>query len=149
MLKRLAAMLQAPARTERPAMCYKLAACVVLVEAASIDHDFTEEEQAHVLRVMQERFGLNAEEAAELMEASHDARAESSDLWKFTNQINQALSHPEKLALVEEVWRIFYSDGHLSAHEDHLAHKLLSLLNINHPQLIAAKMKVLAEIRGA
>lgn len=148
MLKRLANLLQAPATSTRPTLSYKLAACVLLIEAASADDEFTEEERRHVLKVMQERFDLQPDEAQELLDASHMVHRDSNDLWRFTNEINQSFAHNEKLSLVEEVWRIFYSDGHLSAHEDHLAHKLLGLLNINHPQLIAAKMKVLKELRG-
>ena len=44
--------------------------------------------------------------------------------------------------------RIFYSDKHLDGHEDHLAAKLRNLLNLSHPVMIEAKMRVLAEIRG-
>lgn len=150
MLSRLTQFLAGtPSDTPRPAICYRLATCVLLIEAASADNDFTEEEKAHIVETMKRRFGLTDEEAAELLEASHHAREASSDLWRFTNQINQSFSVAEKINVVEEAWRIFYSDGHLGGEEDHLAHRLATLLNLNHPQLIEAKLKVLREIRGA
>jgi len=40
------------------------------------------------------------------------------------------------------VWKVIYADGKLDKHEDHLAHKLSSLLKLNHKQLIDAKLKV-------
>lgn len=149
MLSRLTQFLVgAQTDTPRPSICYRLATCVVLIEAASADREFTDAEQAHIVDAMKRRFALTEEEAAELLEGAHHARETSSDLWRFTNQINQNFSVAEKIGLVEEAWRIFYSDGHLGGEEDHLAHQLGTLLNLNHPQLIQAKMKVLQEIRG-
>jgi len=127
----------------------RIAACVVLLEAARADEDFTNEEQAHVLAVLRERFELSPEEAAELLEESTQHREASSDLWRFTNEINQAFTPKEKQCMMEEVWRLFYSDGELGAHEDGLAHQLRNLLNLNHPQMIRAKLKVLEEMRDS
>ncbi|MFM1918461.1 MAG: hypothetical protein RLZZ303_95 [Candidatus Hydrogenedentota bacterium] len=149
MLNRLTQFLVgAPASAPRPAICYRLATCVLLIEAASADDDFTEDEQKHIVETMKRRFALTDEEAEELLEAAHHAREASSDLWRFTNQINQSFSVAEKINVVEEAWRIFYTDGHLGGEEDHLAHRFGTLLNLNHPQLIEAKLKVLREIRG-
>ncbi|MCP4642028.1 MAG: hypothetical protein GY851_16415, partial [bacterium] len=51
--------------------------------------------------------------------------------------------------IIEEVWRVIFADGRLDGHEDYLVHKLARLLNLNHPQLIAAKVKVMEESKGA
>ena len=97
---------------------------------------------------MRGRFDLSAEEATDLLDEAIDARDNSTDLFRFTREINEAYSPEEKLVILEEVWRIFYSDGTLDGHEDHLAHKLRDLLNLNQKQLIDVKMRVLKEIRG-
>ncbi len=150
MLKRLAEFLGANDNAAtRPSICYRLATCVILIEAARADNEFTQEERARIIDVMKHRFALTDEESIELLEASESAREHSLDLFRFTNQINESFSLAEKLSLVEEVWRIFYSDGYLDGHEDHLAHKLGLLLRLNHPQLIDVKMRVLTEVRGA
>jgi uncharacterized tellurite resistance protein B-like protein len=44
---------------------------------------------------------------------------------------------------------VIYADGSLTAHEDHIAHKLARLLNLTHPELIQAKVQVLDELRNA
>ena len=82
------------------------------------------------------------------MKTAAEAREESSGLYRFTREINDAYSVEEKVQIVEEVWRIFYSDNELDGHEDHLARQLRNLLNLNHPTMIDAKMRVLAEVRG-
>lgn len=125
-----------------------LATCVVLLEAARIDSEFTDAERGRIVESMRLRFDLSAEEASDLLDEAMDARDKSTDLWRFTHEINEAYSTAEKLEILGEVWRIFYSDGTLDGHEDHLAHKLRDLLNLNQKQLIDVKMKVLKEIRG-
>ncbi len=150
MLKRFAQLLTPRPQAEGPARGIRdaLATCVVLLEAARIDDAFSDEERRHILDVVRVRFELDEEEAEELLREATDARKESTDLWRFTRAINEAYTPDEKIRIIEEVWRIFYSDGTLDRHEDHLAHKLRALLNLNHPQLIQAKVRVLDEIRG-
>jgi len=125
-----------------------LATCVVLLEAARADEHVSDFEREHILRVMQQRYKLSAEEAEDLLEEAKTVADESTDLWRFTNAINKAYSQEDKVQIMEEVWRIVLSDGELHGLEDHLAHKLRNLLNLNHPQTIEAKMKVLKEVRG-
>ncbi len=124
-----------------------LATCVILLEAAKADEEFTAEERDRIIAGLRRRFSLSQTEAEELIEASEAARDQSYDLWRFTNRINQSCPPAEKIAIIEEVWRVIYADGTLEAHEDYLVHKLAKLLNLNHPQLIDAKLKVSRELR--
>jgi len=125
-----------------------LATCVVLMEAAQIDDEFTGQERAHILETARRRFALPPDEAAALLAEASAARSASNDVWQFTHEINRAFTVADKISIMEDVWRILYSDGSLDGREDHLAHKLQSLLNLNHPQLIGAKLKVLEERRN-
>jgi uncharacterized tellurite resistance protein B-like protein len=125
-----------------------LATCVLLLEAAHADNDFTDSERAHILSVLKDRFRLSADDAEELLAVASAEREGSSDLFQYTRTINEAFSVEEKIQIVEEVWRIFLSDHNLDGHEDHLAKKLRNLLNLNHPTMIEAKVRVLNEIRG-
>jgi uncharacterized tellurite resistance protein B-like protein len=127
----------------------QLATCIILLEVAGADDEFAPEECDHIIKSLCTRFSLSQPEAEELVETSNARRRKSFDLWQFTNQINQACTRDEKMEIIEEVWRVIYADGTLDAHEDYIAHKLAKLFRLNHPQLIAAKMKVLKEVRGA
>lgn len=134
------------AGTERERL--ELATCVLLTEAARVDDDFSLEERQHILNVMKNRFALSDADAEALLAEAIEVREESTDLFRFTTELNAHLSTAEKMQVLEEIWRLFYSDGTLDGHEDHLAHKLRNLLNLNHPQMIETKMRVLTEIRG-
>lgn len=125
----------------------RIAVCVLLMEVAKSDDEFQENEREHIVETLVRRFELAEEDAHELMDMAHERRLASSDLWKFTNAINQRCTPTEKLGIMEEIWRVIYADGTLDAHEDYLAHKFARLLNLNHPQLIETKLRVLDETR--
>ena len=126
----------------------KLATCVVLIEVASADDEFSAEERDHILTALAERFSLSSAEAEELLSVASRKREESVDLWQFTHQINELCKPEEKIEIIEEVWRVICADHAMDGHEDHLAHKLAKLFNLTHRQLIDAKVKVLDEYRG-
>jgi uncharacterized tellurite resistance protein B-like protein len=124
-----------------------VATCVLMLEIAHADKDFSEEERDRIQQVLRERFELSEDEMEDLMEVAAEARRESHDLWRFTNRINEACTPAEKQEIIREIWRVVYSDGHLESHEDHLMHRMATLLNLTHRQLIAQKLAVLEEIR--
>jgi len=121
-----------------------LAVSVVLLETASADDGVSEDERAHVVETLRETFHLDEHEMERLLHVAHRERSHNPDLWRFTNQINQRCSRKQKMQLMEQIWRIIYIDGTLGRHEDQIVHKLGRLLNIDHPELIEAKMKVRA-----
>lgn len=127
----------------------RIAVCVLMLEVARADKEFSGEEREHIVATLCQRFSLSEEDAEELLLASRDTRDASYDLWKFTHQVNEAYTPTEKIRIIEEIWRVIYADGTLNAHEDYLVHKLAKLLNLNHKQLISAKMKVRREMQGA
>lgn len=119
-----------------------LAVSVILLETAGADDGVSDAERGHVAATLRETFHLGAHEMDRLLQLAHQERAQNPDLWRFTNQINQRCSRKQKMQLMEEIWRVIYADGTLGRHEDQIAHKLGRLLNIDHPELIQAKMKV-------
>lgn len=151
MLERLKKFLDEPqgASPIDPGEVVRLATCVVLLEVARIDEEFSDDERERIVAMLQKRYGLSTDEAAELMDSSTASRAASSDLWKFTNQINEHCPHPEKIEIVEEAWRVVVADGGIHGHESHFMRTLGKLLNLTHPELIEAKVKVLEEERSA
>lgn len=134
--------------SERNVISLTLAVCVVLLEIAQADDEFTDEERDHVVETLKVRFSLSTEEAEELILSAEQAREESLDLWRFTNRVNEALDKEQKRKVLMEVWRVIYADGTLDAHEDYLVHKLARLFNLQHSDLIEAKLEVVGEKRG-
>jgi len=138
-------MLYGKAEPEDPKRLVQRAACVLLLEVAHADNLLMENELDEVNETVMKRFRLDAREALDLVEESESVRRDSHDLWQFARIINESLSVGEKLELMEDIWRVIYADGRLQHYEDHLAHKLMDLLRLNHQQFIAAKLKIIAE----
>lgn len=127
----------------------KVATSVILLEAATADSHFSEEEQEKIIQILKSRFQMDDEAVKELIDESRQEREESTDLWYFTNLINENLNNEEKYNLMEEVWEVIYSDGSLDKFENYIAHKLLSMLNIDHSKFIELKMKVKSESQSS
>ena len=127
----------------------KVATSVVLLEAATADSHFSQEEQDKIVEILKSRFQMDDESVKELIDESKQERKESTDLWYFTNLINDNLNNEEKYNLMEEAWEVIYSDGTLDKFENYIAHKLLSMLNLDHSKFIKLKMKVKGETQAS
>ncbi|MDH4099448.1 MAG: TerB family tellurite resistance protein [Nitrospirota bacterium] len=130
-----------------PQLKTHIAAGVLLLEAAHADNQCTEEEMEHVVATLRSKFNLTPEYAEELIQMAHTARDNAMDLWQFTNQVNQQFSAEEKVAILEDVWRIIHLDGQLDKHEDYIARKLANLLHLSHKQFIDAKIKARQQVQ--
>jgi uncharacterized tellurite resistance protein B-like protein len=119
----------------------RIAASVILLEAAHADHECTDEELDHVIETLRSDFNLTRKHAEDLIELAHRERNQAVDLFEFTNHINNEFSKDEKKAVLEAVWRIIHIDGQLEKHEDHFARKLTHLLRLSHEEMIDAKLK--------
>jgi uncharacterized tellurite resistance protein B-like protein len=121
----------------------QVATCVILLETACSDDEFSPKEKKSVVNILRKNFKLSREEVDNLIEFSETAREKSVDMWQFTHVINTHYSLEDKIKVVEQVWQIIYSDNKLNKYEDYLAHKLSKLLNLSHRDLIEAKEKAL------
>lgn len=121
----------------------RVATCALFLEMARIDELFTQEETATILSILRDKYGLSQEHSDALMTAAAEELKNSIDYWQFARLINENYSTEEKIEIIETLWRIVYVDGKLDKYEDHLIHKLSTLLRLSHDQLIHAKLKVL------
>ena len=120
----------------------QIATAAILLEVANSDENFTQIEQEKIAQILRDRFRLSNFVVQELIQTADKTRQESLDLWKFTNLINQDFSRNEKIQIIELVWEVIYLDGKLDKYEDQLVHQLQRLLNLEHKELIEAKLRV-------
>jgi uncharacterized tellurite resistance protein B-like protein len=119
----------------------KVAAAVLLVEAARSDHEFSDTERAAILGAVQTRFGLSVDQARELLALAEAQSHDAHDIYQFTAVINAGFSHDQKVHLVEELWRTAGSDQLIRGNEEHLIRRVADLLHLSHSQFIAAKLR--------
>ena len=127
----------------------RLAACALLLELAHADDEFTEEETQHLASAMRRQYGLDAEQADELIRLAEAERKEAVDLYQFTSLIRDSYSLGQKMVLVEVMWGVVYSDGELSPDEDYLMRKISNLLQIEAGYLSDVRKRVEGSSPGA
>ena len=120
----------------------RIATSVILLEAVTADSNLSEKEDQKVRDLLKEKFDVSDIEVDELINSSKNERQGSTDLWYFTNLINESLNIEEKYNLLEMIWEVIYSDRTLDRFENYIAHKLLNLLNLDHTRFIDIKLKV-------
>jgi len=120
----------------------QIATCIILLEVAKSDDEFSSIEKTTVTALLRKQFKLSPDAAEELIEIANQKRDKSIDLWQFTNLINKNYTKQEKIKIVEAVWKVIYADKKLDKYEDHFVHKLAKLLQLKHHELIDAKLKV-------
>ena len=125
----------------------RIAASVILLEAAHADHECTDDELDHVIETLSSDFDLSRNHVEDLLELAHRKRSQAVDLFEFTNHINNEFSLGEKRAVLEAAWRIIFIDGKLEKHEDHFVRKLTHLLRLSHKEMIEAKLKAREQIQ--
>ncbi len=121
----------------------QVATCVILLEVAKFDFDFSSIEKETTKAILKHEFSIPEDAIEDLMKKSEEKREDSVDLWEYTNVINQTFSREEKIKIIEAAWKIIYADEKLDKYEDHYVHVLADLLRLRHDELIDAKLKVL------
>ncbi len=121
----------------------RIATAVILLEVANSDDEFSDAERDTVVSILKDSFRLSDEEVTELLAVSNEEREGSVDMWHFANIINENYTDSEKFRVMEKIWRVIYADGRLDKYEDHIVHKLATILHIPHSRMIEAKLKYL------
>ena len=125
-----------------------IALCVLLIEAAHVDGECSDEEMAHVIDTLNDKCGVSRHDIDELIEKAYQKKKDAIDLFTFTRYLNQNYSKEEKLKVMESVWRVIHIDGRLEGHEDHFAHKLANLLRLTQKELIDAKISARQQLKS-
>ncbi len=124
----------------------RLAACALLLELAWADDEFTEDERQHLESAIRRHYGLDQDQAGELIRMAEQARRSATDLYQFTRLIREQYSLGQKMVLAEIMWGLVFSDGDLSSREDYLMRKLSGLLDLEMTYLSAARTRAKGEL---
>ena len=121
---------------------YQVASSALLVEIAKADGDFSKDERKRIIDLMKNDFELDDECVSELLELSEKKVKDSVSIYEFSSVINESFTQQEKLELIKNLWRIIYEDGKLDSHEDRLIKIIGSTMNLEHKDVIGAKLFV-------
>jgi len=118
----------------------QIATCAVLLEIANADEEFTSEEKAKVIKIMQKTFNISEDYIHELIELAEKKIENSISVYEFTDSINNYFTQDEKFEMLINLWKLIYIDDTLDKHEDHLAKRIGNNFNFSHKQIMDAKL---------
>ena len=122
-----------------------LATAVMLVEVMRAGSGVRPGERAAVLAALRDKFALDPDEADRLTELALATAQQSSDLFGFTSRINDHFDMPQKLRMIEHMWRVAYADGHLGDLERHLLWRVADLLHVPQGAYVHARIRARRE----
>jgi uncharacterized tellurite resistance protein B-like protein len=118
-----------------------LAVAALLVEVLRADFDVSAQERRQVLESIRTTLALDEAGCEEILALAEQQVDRAHDLHQFTSVVNRALTHDEKLALMEQLWRVAQSDQAVHKYEEHLIRRVADLLHVSHREFIAAKLR--------
>jgi uncharacterized tellurite resistance protein B-like protein len=119
----------------------QLALAALLTLAAQADGRVSPAEEKMRSRILAERGFVEPGEQARILEAAAQVLARQSDWQGYTQVLNAECQYPERLSVVEDMFRIAWSDQALEQTENETIRKIANLLWITHQDYIAAKLK--------
>ena len=127
-------------RKERDENNFLIKICALLVHAAKIDEDYTQEEE-EIIKTTLKGLGLDKEKISETIKQAKNLEENSNQILDFTKEIKN-LSEQEKIKIIEALWTIIYSNKDADIYESNLMRRLAGLLYIDNKTMGDIKEKI-------
>jgi uncharacterized tellurite resistance protein B-like protein len=111
------------------------AAALLVLELAYADQALTPADRELVASHLRDRWGLDSE-SPPAPEAENERRTR---FMEYAQRLRKRFGQNERLALVERMWTVAFSDGAIGRHEERLMHLAGELLGIPHSDLIEVR----------
>lgn len=150
--KLLALVKQAPSPTAdtvgAPFQRRELAVAVLLLELAQSDRTLSPEELDAIRRIVSERFGLDPEAAAQLIDAAKMELDAALEDWVFADAVRTGFERDERAEIVALLWEVVYADGRLARFEEALMRRLAAELDVGQAECDNARARAFARVGG-
>ncbi len=117
----------------------QIATAALLVEIMHADFEVSSDENEAIRNALCESFDLTINDAEDLIRLAEQEMDKAADYFQFTSLINKHFDLAQKVKIVENFWKVAFSDGVLDKYEDHIVRKIADLLYVPHREFIAAK----------
>lgn len=143
MFQSLLRRLAAPAPDPLAEPDARLALAALLVRLARTDGLYSADEVEGIDRVLAQRHGLSAFEAAALRRTAEDLEGAAPDTVRFTRAIKAAVPLADRAGLLQVMWSVVLSDGLRDEEEDRLMRLVANLLGLTDVDSALARQKAL------
>lgn len=108
----------------------RLCATALLVETAMADGIYATIEEGKIGELVRNTWNMNEAEATELVDQAEQVAEQAVDHHRFTRVVKR-LPEDERVAVVEGMWHVAFSDGEESPFEDAFVGKVADLLHVS------------------
>jgi uncharacterized tellurite resistance protein B-like protein len=126
----------------------QVAVAALLHEASRADYDEDVAEAEAARAALAELFGLAPGACAALLEEGRNRARQLSSFYAPVNVIKREFSLEQRIALVEQLWRVTFVDARLDPYEDHYVRKIARLLYVPNTQCVLARNRARARAEG-
>ncbi len=123
----------------------QIAISTLMIQTAVYDGIFDEQEKSKILELIKKYFNFNEDQKLSLFKIAMKVNDDSNDMQQFTRILNDNMSEKEKLNIIEMLWKIIISDGHIDDYENALIRKISGLLYISDRDVGQIKKKLIAQ----
>ena len=104
-------------------------ACALLIHAAKIDENYTENEEEIIKKTLLE-LGAKKENVPQIIRDAKSIEENSNQILDFTREVKN-LPENDKIKIIEALWSIIYSNNEADIYETNLMRRLAGLLYID------------------
>ena len=123
----------------------QIAISTLMIQTAVYDGVFDEQEKSKILELIKKYFNFNEDQKLSLFKIAMKVNDDSNDMQQFTRILNDNMSEEEKLNIIEMLWKIIISDGHIDDYENALIRKISGLLYISDKDVGQIKKKLIIQ----
>jgi len=116
-----------------------LAAAALLIEMILQDDHVDKAEVLQVKNILVSQFELSEAEMESLYALAEEEKHQATDYHQFTKLIASHYTQPQKIQLIESLWRVAYADEVLDKYEEHMVRRISDLIHVSHKDFIQAK----------
>ena len=118
----------------------QLAVAILVHEARRADYAEGDPQESDAgAAALADIFGLERAAAAELLAEGREKAQHLTSFYAPVTTIKREYSMPERINLVEHLWRVSFADGRLDIHEDHYVRKIAHLLYVPNTDSMLAR----------
>ena len=119
---------------------FLIKACALLIHAAKIDENYTENEEEIIKKTLLE-LGADKEKILQIIKEAKSIEENSNQILDFTKEVKN-LPEADKIKIVEALWSIIYSNNDADIYETNLMRRLAGLLYIDSKTMGDIKDKI-------
>ena len=119
---------------------YFVKTCALLIHAAKIDENYTENEEKIIKKTLLE-LGADKENITQIIKDAKSIEENSNQILDFTREVKN-LPKNDKIKIIEALWSIIYSNKEVDIYESNLMRLLAGLLYIDNKTMGDIKEKI-------